>query len=288
VTRWVTAGLIALVIIIGVVSVVGDQLMRGGSGPSVDRPGREPPHIVTYWFTAAGTANEDIEINYTGADGEQEELSLPGIVPGWSQEVRTKPGLLALSFIVSARSSDLNYNLRCVIEIDGFVEEVARGLTACQILVHFPRPSRERPRVTRPATPTRTAPPTQAALPAGCRLVSSGDVSLIVLHAAGGVFKTVLSMDGDARKCTYWIDVERGSIAYEWTPGRKNSGIPADLRVRDLDVPTYWFDYGGRSGRLLMYVRGGELRVDIRFALLEINAKQAALEFASKARPRLR
>jgi hypothetical protein len=288
VTRWVTAGLIVLVVIVGVVSVVGDQLMRGRSGPSVDRPGREPPHIVTYWFTAAGTANEDIEISYTDAEGEQEKLSLPGIVPGWSQEVRTKPGLLALAFSVFARSSDLNYNLRCVIEIDGYVEEVAQGLTACNMFVHFPRPSRERPRVTRPATPTRTAPPTQPPLPAGCRLVSSADVTAIVLHTAGGVFKTVLSMDGDARKCTYWIDVERGSIAYEWTPGRRNSGLPATLRVPGLDVPAYWFDYGGRSGRLLMYVRGGELRVDIHFQGLEINAKQAALEFASKARPRLR
>jgi len=287
-TRWVTAGLILLVIMVGAVSAFGDRLTRGGSGPSADRPGREPPHIVTYWFTAAGTANEDIEISYTGADGQEEKLSLPGIVPGWSQEVRTKPGLTHLSFTVSARSSDLNYNLRCVIEIDGFVEEVARGLSVCNILVNFPRPSRERPRVTRPATPTRTAAPTRAPLAAGCRLVSLADVMEIVQHAAGGVLKTVLSTDGDARTCTYWIDVERGYIAYQWTPGRKAGGIPADLRVPDLDVPAYWFDYGGRSGRLLLYVRGGELRVDIHFEGLQINAKQAALEFAAKARPRLR
>jgi hypothetical protein len=240
-----------------------------------------------YWFTAAGTANEDIEIGYTGSDGEEEKLSLPGIVPGWSQEVRTKPGLTHLYFQVSARSSDFNYNLRCVIEIDGFVEEVARGLTACNILVNFPRPSRERPRVTRSATPTRTAPPTLAPLPAGCRLVSSAEVMEIVLHTAGDL-KTVLSTTGDARTCTYWIDVERAYIAYAWTPGRKAGGIPADLRVPDLGVPAYWFDYGGRSGRLLMYVRGGELRVDIHFVGLQINAKQAALEFADKARPRLR
>jgi hypothetical protein len=287
VTRWVTAGLIVLVIIVGVVSVVGDQLMRGRSGPSVDLPPREPPHIVTYWFTAAGTANEDIEISYTDADGEEEKLSLPGIVPGWRQEVRTKPGLPALYFGVSARSSDLNYSLRCVIEIDGYVEDESQGLS-CNMFVHFPRPSRERPLVTRPATPTRTAPPSQPPLPAGCRLVSSADVTAIVGRTAGGVFKTVLSTEGEARKCTYWIDVERGFIAYEWTPGRKNRGLPATLRVRGLDVPAYWFDYGGRSGRLLMYVRGGELRVDIHFVVLEINAKQAALEFASKARPRLR
>jgi hypothetical protein len=276
------------VIIIGVVSVFGDQLTGGRSGPSVDRPGREPPHIVTYWFTAAGTANEDIEISYTGADGEDQKLSLPGIVPGWSQEVRTKPGLPVLAFSVFARSSDLNYSLRCVIEIDGYVEEETQGLASCNMFVRLPRPSRERPRVTRPATPTRTAAPTRPPLPTGCRLVSSAEVSEIVLHAAGGVLKTVLSTDGAARRCTYWIDVERGSIAYEWTPGRKNRGIPAALRVPGVDVPTYWFDYGGRSGRLLMYVRGGELRIDIHFVVLEINAKQAALEFAGKARPRLR
>jgi hypothetical protein len=289
VARWVTAGLIVLVCIIGVVSVVGDRLTGSRSGPSVDRPGREPPHIVTYWFTTAGTANEDIEISYTGTDGDEEDLSLPGIVPGWSQEVRTRPGLAGLVFQVSTASSDLNYNLRCVVEIDGYVEEVARGLTACQIVVHFPRPSRERPRVTRTPAASRTAPPSQPSLPTACRLVSSIEVTNIVANTAGGVFKTVLATEGDARSCRYWIDVERGYVEYEWTPGRKDrGGIPANVRVRGLDVTAYWFDYGGRSGRLLMYVRGGELRVQINFGLLQINAKQAALQVAAKARPRLR
>jgi hypothetical protein len=282
-TRWVTAGWIVIVIIVTVVSILGDRLNPGGSRPAVSLPAREPPHIVVYRFTAVGTANEDIEISYTGADGEEEKLSLPGIVPGWRQEVRTEPGLPYLSFNVRAHSSDLNYSLRCAIEIDGYTEDTTQGLS-CNMVVNFPRPSRERRRVTPPPTALRTQP----APVAGCGLVTSPEVTIIVLHATGGVFKSVLAMEGEARKCRYWIDVERGYIEYEWTPGRKQSGIPAGLRVREVDVPAYWFAYGERRGRLFMYVRGGELRVDVNFELLEIRAKQAALEFADKARPRLR
>jgi hypothetical protein len=285
VTRWVTAGLIVLVVIVGVVSVIGDQLKLGGSGPSIDLPEREPPHRVVYWFVATGSANEDLEIRYTGADGEDEELSLPGVVPAWRQEVRTEPGLYGLSFTVSTQSSDLNYTLRCVIEIDGFVEQKMEG-RFCTVFVHFPRPSRERPRVTTP--PTATTPRTRAPLPAGCRLVTTADVTEIVAHAAGGVIKPVLSVEGNARMCRYWIDAATGYIEFQWTPGRDHRPIPGIPRVPELDVPGYWFDYGGHSGRMLVYARGGELRVDIHFVVLEVQARRAALEVVAMARPRLR
>ena len=53
-------------------------------------------------------------------------------------------------------------------------------------------------------------------------------------------------------------------------------------------VRAYWQDYGGRSGRLLVYPPGGELRVDVHFEGLAVNAKEAAVAIARTALPRLR
>jgi hypothetical protein len=118
--------------------------------------------------------------------------------------------------------------------------------------------------------------------------VSPAEVTEIILRTSGGVIKPVQLVEGDTRHCRYWIDVKRGFVDYTWRPGRKDSGLPATWRIRDLDVRAYWLDYGGRSGRLLVYPGGGELRVDVHFEGLSVDARQAALAVARRALSRLR
>jgi hypothetical protein len=284
-TRLITLCLVVVVLLAAGVSALKGRIDLGGDGPRVERPAVEPRHVVVYRFATNGTANDDIRIEYTDADGDTESLSLPGVVPAWRHQVRTPRGLTAVALSVTARSSDANYRIRCAVEIDGYVEEEMESI-ACAILVHFPRPSRERTRAQPPVTASATR--TAAPLPAGCRLASPAEVTGIVLRAAGGVPKPVQSVEGDTRRCRYWIDVDRGYVEYTWFPGRRDPGLPVNWRVADLGVRAYWQDYGGRSGRLHVFPSGGELRVDVHFEGLTVDAKAAALAIARTALPRLR
>jgi len=283
--RWFYAGVVVVVILAVVASVVVDRIDFGRPRrPLADRPAREPAHHVVYRFATVGSANDDIEVSFTGSDGETEKLSLPNVVPAWRHELRTTRGLYALSLNVSARSSDLNFAIRCAVEIDGYVEEESEG-PFCFIMVNFPRPSRDRPRARPPAT---GPPPTVPRAPAGCRLVSTSEVMAIVAQTAGGVVKPVLSVEGDERRCRYWIDAKQGYVEFAWAPGVRDPHLPGALPVRGLGGPAYWLGFGDSAGRLFVYLPRGELRVDVQFLVLRIDARGTAVRIARTARSRIR
>jgi hypothetical protein len=235
-----------------------------------------------YWFAAAGTANEDYKISYTGTGGVQETLTLPGIVPGWRQEVHVDPGAFILSLQVSARSSDFNFKIRCQIEIDGFIEESEQVGSICALQVRFPRKSGPRSPAPPPPTTAGSAPP----LPASCRPVDRAEAMQIVLETAN-VLKTVLSASENNGTCTYFFDANAGSIGFSWTPGKQGPPPLGSTQVPGVDGPVYWVGYGDRQGILEAHLPKGVFRVEALFLGLNIDAKAAAVKFFETARPRL-
>jgi hypothetical protein len=246
-------------------------------------PAPEPAHDVVYWFAAAGTANEDIQVTYTGADKRDEKLSLPGISPGWRQEVHVEEGANVIVLSVSASSSDFNYKLRCQVEIDGFIEETSEG-RICIIYVHLPLKPRKRETAPPPPSPK---PPAPLKAPPSCRYVSPERAQEVVRTSAN-VFKTVLNVGEENGTCYYIFDADSAAIRFAWQRGKKDIPPPGSVRVSGEAGRVYWADYGGRQGVLEAHLPKGIFRVEIFFIGLDINAKSAALGILDAARPQLR
>jgi hypothetical protein len=246
-------------------------------------PAPEPAHDVVYWFAAAGTANEDYEIVYTGADGRAEELNLPGVAPGWREEVHVEEGTYAIILRVLAYSSDSNFKIRCQVEIDGFIEETQEGYD-CVINVNLPL--EDRPRQAAPPPPS-PKPPAPLKTPPVCRYVTTGQAQEVVRTSAN-VFKTVLHAGDDNGTCYYIFDADTGAVRFAWQRGRKGIPPPGSTRVSGVPGRVYWADYGGRQGVLEAHLPKGIFRVEIVFIGLDIDAKSAALGILDAARPKLR
>jgi hypothetical protein len=281
--HWLIALVVtAMVLLMGVGAVAAIRdARRPVAFPALPTP--ERAHDVVYWFTAAGTANEDIDVTYTGADKRDEKLSLPGVTPGWRQEVQVEEGANIIVLSVSASSSDFNYSIRCQVEIDGFIEETQEGRT-CIIYVYLPLEDRPRQTAAPPPSPKPPAPPKT---PPACRFVSPQQAQEVVRTSAN-VFKTVLNAGEENGTCYYLFDADSGAIRFAWQRGEKDIPPPGSTRVSGESGRVYWLDYGGRQGVLEAHLAKGIFRVEIFFIGLDIDAKSAALGILAAARPKLR
>ena len=281
--QWLIASVVTVMVLllgVGAVAAIRDA-RQPIAFPTLPAP--EPAHDVVYWFTAAGTANEDYRITYTGADKRDEKLALPGIAPGWRQEVQVEEGANIIVLSVSANSSDFNFKIRCQVEIDGFIEETSQGRT-CIIYVYLPLKPRKRETAPPPPSPQ---PPAPLKTPPSCRYVSPEQAQDVVRTSAN-VFKTILSVGEEKGTCYYIFDADSGAIRFTWQRGKKDIPVPGSVLISGEPGRVYWADYGGRQGILEAHLPKGIFRVEIFFIGLDIDAKSAALGILDAARPRLR
>jgi hypothetical protein len=179
--------------------------------------------------------------------------------------------------------------LICSVKVDGY-ELTNRGPYSCFLDVDFEqlRPSLA---AARPASPTPSPspkasapPPPVAATPAGCRYVTEGEVTSIMM-AKYGTLKPVVSVGGDAERCTYVFDRTTGRVTFSWTAGGKPDSAIA-TRVTELDVPAYWLDIVPFR-TLQVQLPKGMFEVVVEFNDPKIDQKATAIEFFKIARPRL-
>lgn len=222
-------------------------------------------HTVLYTVFADGTANDDVQIQYSGADGQQ-SASTPGFAPTWTTTVVVVSDTATLDLSAFGVSSDQNFQLNCFISVDQIPAATGRGPSSCMAefdLADLPAARAAHPPITPSAThlPATGAP---AALPAGCHYLDSSAVSDAVADASG-VIKPVQREFGDATSCTYVIDENRTQVRIEWrTGGRVDAQTRAFESVPGLGSPAYLLDLGPIA---TLYVQRGTglctIRLDV-------------------------
>jgi len=288
----VAAGVVVLFLVI---VVGGNALQRAffavNTAPADES---EPSHRVGYQVSTVGTANGDLDIRYTSADGDTQTESPAGFSMVWFKQVTTDRGLTQVYLEGSGNSSDLGFRMSCTITVDGRLAERQTGPYACSASVDLRAarlsgtrlPTVGPPATTSPPTVGPTPTPTRPPVPAACRYVTTSEAERIVSpELTDSGIKPVLSIGGDARRCTYTFDYQASRVTFSWTPGGKARGFPG-TEISGLGTKAYWVDYG-LFGTLEVQLRRGMFKVEPWFQLGGVDMKKVSVELFRTARKRL-